>query len=337
MSEQSMPVPMDRPGRAVFHSVPRSTSLLLATVAVLVTGCAAVPEMMTGGTAMGEAAPTDAWCAPGDSPTDQPPVATPLPTDFVPVSVARCTFGIVSVPGDGEWGVREEQRADDGLDELTQALRQPSESAGPNTVCLAEAVGPIVITLTDARGRTITPAVPTTACGSPLPTVVKAIEALPWQTVTQIKLHRIRSQLEVDSGCPGAYKPVIAIAAAEAGRRSPGTDGVFPAAPASLRVCRYSLDPNLTITVGTQTLHGGSLTSAATLDGAALRDLLAALAAAPPVTGTCDRPESPFAIVFPADGSGPWATLELGGCARMLDGDDDLRQLDPATVRMLAG
>lgn len=308
-------------------------SVLLAAVVVLATGCAAVPETLTVDPAMGEAAPD--WCTPGDSPAEQPPVGTPLPTDFVPVAASRCTMGIVSVPGDGEWQVRDEQRADGGLDELTRALRQPSESAGPHTVCTAMAVPPIVITLTDSHGTAITPAVPQTACRSPLPTVVKAIEALPWKTATQTRLRRIRSQLEIDSGCPGAYKPVIDMVAAEAGRRSPSTGTAFPTAPASLRICRYTLDPTSTVTAARRTFHGGSLATAATIEGSALRDLLAALTAAPPVTGTCDKPQSPFAVVFPADRSGPWVTIELDGCGRMLDAQDNLRQLDSTALALL--
>jgi hypothetical protein len=67
-------------------------------------------------------------------------------------------------------------------------------------------------------------------------------------------------------------------------------------------------------------------------------ELLQAVAKAPRVTGACAQPEAPFAVVHPVDGSAPWITVERGGCFRaLIDGENYLRQLDPALVSRLIG
>ncbi|MEN3305416.1 MAG: hypothetical protein V7603_1618, partial [Micromonosporaceae bacterium] len=264
------------------------------------------------------------------------PGPRPLPADFVPVSAGRCVFTTVTVTGDGEWQVRDEQQATGGFDALLRALRQPSrENAGG--ACPAIGYLPIVITLTDAGGRTVTPAVPHGACGEPLPAAPAAIRALSWHTVKQTKVSRLRSQLELDSGCPGAYKPVIAFEADESIRKSPAVGPLFPGSrPAALQVCRFRLDPADTMSMnGARTLAMGKLATAARLTGAGLTRFLAALDAAPGARA-CDRPQAPFALLFPVGSAGPSVTVELAGCYRVDDGDGNLRQLDAGPVAALA-
>jgi hypothetical protein len=279
---------------------------------------------------------TDPGFAPVGPSTAPAPTPQPLPTGFVPVSAGRCTFSLVTVPGDGEWQMRDEQRADSGLEALVAALRQPSEDDAKAN-CAAVGMVPVVITLTDAHGRKVVPALPHQACGMPLPSVVHAIQQLPWRSVSKAKVHQTRTQLEIDSGCGGQYKPVIAIEAAEHSNRSPDAAPFDPGRPpTALEVCRYRLDPTDTIAGSDPSVafQMGVLSSAATLSGAALSRFVAAMHAAPPVTTRCDRAQAPFAVVSAKDGAGQYFMVELSGCYRV-DDDGTLRQLDAATVALL--
>lgn len=93
----------------------------------------------------------------------------------------------------GGWQWQTVQRSTGPFTDLIQALRAPAASnassgrpstpAPPTAVCPAVAAAPIVITLTDGAGRTVTPAIPATACGLPDPAVQQAIDRITWTTV----------------------------------------------------------------------------------------------------------------------------------------------------------
>jgi hypothetical protein len=310
-------------------------------------GCASSrrPGGLDGGSsAVGlDPASTGMSCTPPDAagtaqPTSPAPSPQPLPADFAPVSASRCILKMVTVPGDGEWQVHEEQEASSQLDVLVRALRQPSEPGNATVSCSAVGMAPVVITLTDGHGTTISPAIPHDACNFPLQTVLHTIQTLPWKTVRDTRVHQTRSQLEIDSGCPGGYKPMIAIEAAAGTRRSADPGPSFPGTPpTSLAVCRYTLDASSTMSGldGSGTFTMGTLATTARLTGSNLNRLLAAMDAAGAVTGSCDMPQVPFAVLSTQDGSGPWVMVELGGCNRGLDGDGHLRQLNAATIAIL--
>jgi hypothetical protein len=255
-----------------------------------------------------------------------------VPAGFVAVSASRCLFRIEPVPGDGSWQVRVEQRATGGLAALVAALRLPSVE---NRGMMCSAVGhlPVVITLTDAQGRSVVPLIPHGTCGGPLPEVTRAIEALPWQETGRTRVNQVQTQLEIDSGCPARYKPMVALSA----DRAPGGDRFpFPGGqPSAVRVCRYRLDPSDTMTgrAGLGRYQIGVLDTAGTLTGKSLTRVLQAVAAAPPVR-SCTEPEAPFAVLTPAD-RGPVAYVELAGCYRVADESGTVRQLDAATAALL--
>jgi hypothetical protein len=215
---------------------------------------------------------------------------------------------------------------------LAEALRLPSEQAGPNLMCPAIAYAPIIISVTDDRGRPFQPAIPTMACGAPRREVTDAITAMPWITVETTRTHQVRSELELTSGCSGTWKPVIAIAAIEHGAGNSTVDTTAR----EMRVCRYDVGTQPSLDMGGGiTLHDGVLASASTLDADRAGELLAAIAAAPPAAD-CLLAESPFAVLY--SDNGPWLTIELGGCYRALtDNGSDLRQLDAEVVAGLLG
>jgi hypothetical protein len=323
----------------------RMRVLLIGVVMVLATAGCARSGQGTGGGSTADGVGTDmavtgtpddlgGWCE-AQKPGASEPVRRPLPAGFTPVSASRCVFTTQLVKGDGEWQVREEQQATGGLDALVRALRQRSQQKTDAT-CPAIGYPPVVITLTDATGRTVTPAIPRTVCGAPLPEVPKAIKALAWHTVKQTRIQQVRTQLEIDTGCGGGWKPMIAIEAAEPATRSPAPGPVFTEARSgTLRVCRYQLNPADTIAMSQGApLAMGKLASAGKLTGAALTRFVDALAKAPGAA-PCGRPQAPFAVVYPEGGSGPFVTVELGGCYRFSGDSGGLRQLDAATVALL--
>jgi hypothetical protein len=261
-----------------------------------------------------------------------PDGATPLPADAVLVSVERCRSEIRPVPSDGQWEFRIDERATANLAPLAAALRRPSEPIGAHTICDLMLHAQPVITVTDQLGHQITPVVPQTACGAPMPAVIQALNDLTWVTVATTKLGQVQTELEITSGCPGGYKQMVALEASmdrgEVARPQP-----VPTTAAQLRVCRYDLDPSSLVVTN---IHGGDLVAASTLNGSAAHALLTAVADAPPVTGTCAHPESAFVVVSPPGGGAPNITIELSGCYRAwIDGENYLRQLDAATVRSL--
>ena len=272
-----------------------------------------------------------------------PPPITPLPADAVLVSATRCQFPQQRVLGDGEWLMRIEQKATSGLDALAAAVRLPSEQKGAGQACPAIAnppVGnpPIVITVTDTAGRQIHPAIPHAACGEPLKATTDVIASLPWTQVSMSKVRQTRSELELLSGCPGSRKPVIALTAAEGS----GTQIVaaVPTVGAS-RVCRYEPDPDpadvISLDNGTA-YRMGKLASWYLMDPGRSAELMGAVGIAPKATGTCARPEAPFAVLDLVDNFRPWVTVERGGCYRaVVDGENYVRQLDAALVSRLVG
>jgi hypothetical protein len=275
--------------------------------------------------------------APGRTAPPSPDLI-PLPADSVLVSATRCIFDHSSVPGDGNWLGRIDQRVDSGLDALAAALRLPSQAAPINSACNLIGYVPVVITLTDTQGRQIKPLLPHEACGGPLPAAVDAIAALPWQTVATHQVRQTQSQMSIDTGCPDDYKPVIALQAGfGVGPRKPLP---FTTDVSSLQVCRYvpRSDPESLMPLGNNgsagVAHVGHLTSVSTIDGANARALLAAVAAAPSAR-PCNQPDAPFANVGTPGDNPAMLTVELGGCDRVLI-DSDLRQLDAATVSKLA-
>jgi len=251
-----------------------------------------------------------------------------LPVEFVPVFASRCVLVIETVAGDGEWYLLREQEARTDLNELTAELRKPDERAAGDVACPAVAVGQTVITLVDITGRSIVPSIPQTACHAAQPSVLTAIRTLPWRTLRTSKVRQLRTEFEDSSTCSKLFKPMIDIMAGDNRPRRTVTEPVFPVTPLALQVCRYDLDPNDTFIDGGVTLQTGVLVGTAILMGPALTEALTAMNAAPTVAGACALPQSPFAVLYPADGPGPFVTIELGGCHRLLE-DAGFRQLDP--------
>jgi len=302
----------------------RAALLAVAAAAtVLAAGCAAA-----GQPAAGHGSPTATKIARSPVPTSTSPVPTTtagppvtpgqpacagwpanvvhvktLPASFAPVAVIRCVQGYQMIPGKGEWQTATLERAVKNLAPLISALRTPSARPTPGTVCPAIAMVPPQVVLVDGTGNAVWPALPTTGCGLVQPRVLAALSALSWQRVSVRLVAQVQTQQEVASGCAPQYTDPFTMY----GALRPSAGGaLFPAAPASLRVCVYSS--------GTA---GGAprFTGSATVTGATERELLAGLSGAGRAT-RCTLPEAGFAVL---GGSGqPQAYVELGGCQRVI-------------------
>jgi hypothetical protein len=127
-------------------------------------------------------------------------VSAVLPVSFVPVSVERCVNGVQTVPGKGLWTTATLQRADAGLTALINALREPSATRQPGTVCPAMAVIPPQVVLISATGQKLIPQIPVGGCGIAASQVLVALDALRWQPVS----------VRLISAIPGATPPTPA-------------------------------------------------------------------------------------------------------------------------------
>jgi hypothetical protein len=107
-----------------------------------------------------------------------------LPVSFVPVSVERCVNGAQTIPGKGLWTTATLERADSGLAGLINALRQPSATRQPGTLCPALAEIPPQVVLIGANGQKLIPRLPATGCGLIQSRVLVALGALRWQPVS---------------------------------------------------------------------------------------------------------------------------------------------------------
>jgi hypothetical protein len=103
----------------------------------------------------------------------------PLPGGFQPVSAVRCTFQVTLGAPDGfDWVAA--QRSTGPFDALVHALRLPPEKPSGDSVCPAVMLPPHLLALTDAAGTTLVPALPGGVCGSAIPEVDSALDALTW-------------------------------------------------------------------------------------------------------------------------------------------------------------
>jgi hypothetical protein len=117
--------------------------------------------------------------------------ADPLPAGFRPVSAIRCTFQLLlgqvapSSSAGFAWAVA--QRSTGPFDDLVRVLHLPPPEHDGELACPAVFIMPVLLALTDAAGRTLVPALPGTVCGTPLPEVGSALDALSWVEIAHAR------------------------------------------------------------------------------------------------------------------------------------------------------
>ena len=107
-----------------------------------------------------------------------------LPASFVPVSAERCVNSATTIPGKGLWTTATLQRSTSDLSGLVNALREPSATRKPGTICPALAVIPPQVVLINGAGEKLIPRIPVGDCGLPAAQVLTALDSLRWQQVS---------------------------------------------------------------------------------------------------------------------------------------------------------
>jgi hypothetical protein len=189
---------------SLFAAVPLAAAITLVTA-----GCGTVstPPGAAGTVPTVSAAPTGTPSSPAASVTPIPvgpgsadctgwPASVPyetLPASFTPVAVIRCVADYETIPGKGEWLVATLQRADTGLTQLTDALRQPAGRTRPGVICPEYVILPPQIVLVSADGKMLRPRLPLNDCGDTQGQVLTALATLPWKAVSERQVAPVKA------------------------------------------------------------------------------------------------------------------------------------------------
>ena len=317
--------------RSVCWTWPRSRSLRVAGAVVVVlgvTGCGAGVAGDSTQAAVAAPAAAAVHC-PTSAKTPamplEPEPTQPVPAGFATAWVLRCTDQLRSVPGQGLWWLRVEERADTDAPALMAALRRPDGLVLPHMVCLDVAVLVPYFALVDASGTALRPRVPRDRCAQPQATTLAALRALPFHETGATRLHQEQSQESIDTGCGQPYGDAF-LGDTLAHTRPAAARRMWRKTPDAVRICLWR-----PATSGLPQLE-----SAGTVTGRTLAALLTRLDGLP--AGTCTPRHQHFAVLeYVRHG---WyddpVDAELDGCGLVLRPDETLGHLDPATARLIS-
>jgi len=298
-----------------------------------------VPVSPGGSTAPRSTEATPSGTAQGCYPSVAGLVSAPIPHGHDWAEARVCQESIAWSRGDGDWQVRTDKLATSGLDDLIAALEQPDASTDPS--CPAVTAGPDprqpgAFVLVDRSGQRYLPQIPRGACGGASDDYFTALANLRWTSIVTTDLYQIRGQAQVDAGCADTSVPYVTLTAnlSEPGR----SDHVPDRGDATARICRYDLDPDPTNGIADR--RGGTHAAGRFASAGALSDdqydVVSSAVGRAPEALACDLPDGPWAEVYPPSPVWKVVYVELGGCNRaLIDGEDFVRQLDPATVALL--
>jgi hypothetical protein len=250
-----------------------------------------------------------------------------LPAAFRPVAVVRCLEEARGIPGRGLWGFEVKQRADRSLGGFVASLRRPSVRTPPSVICPAVLYAAPSFVLVDGHGRVVRPALPVRACGVPFAAPIRALEKLPWVTVSVRRTGQLATHAELVAGCAPRSKDVIRIySRSSPGFLRPSAGGpVFAPRPPRLRICVYQDGSD-------RFIRGGLIGQAAE------SKLLAGIQGARR-SARCMLPHARYAVllaVSPASRGGQIANAELGGCDRILHPDGQVGTISRAARAIIA-
>jgi hypothetical protein len=248
----------------------------------------------------------------------------PVAGGFTTAWVLRCGDEMRSVPGQGRWWFRVEERADTDAAGLLAALRRPDEPASPGTMCVDVAVEVPYFALVAASGAPLRPRVPRDGCGQPQPQPLAALRALPFRETRATRLYQEQGQESIDTGCGQMWTDALA-GDTLAHTRPAASRRMWPKTPGAIRICIWRA-----------ATHGlPRLESAGTIAGPRMAALLARLDRLP--AGDCSPQHHRFAVLeYLRQG---WFDspiyAELDGCRLVLRPDHTLGHLDQATARLI--
>jgi hypothetical protein len=291
-----------------------------------------------------------------EPPTAPPPAAGGVPEGFVPVEVIRCdTFMMATVEDEeGLWSAVTEERLAGNIDELLDALAQPSDQSRANQACTADMELVPDLWLVDEQGQAMRAAWPTNSCGKTKPGVREVLGGMDVVESTQHKMELIQPRAALDANCPAEWKEPVAgeivvapmpapdLDAKDAGATASGSVGLIPdgADVDSLRICHYSVDrPGATAAPPTgahaepefsrSQIFTGQFVGGGSLNGSGKDAVLAAAHAAASAV-ECDDGAAEFAVLWPVAAgleAGAPLTVEIDGCRRLFGPDGVARTL----------
>jgi hypothetical protein len=251
-----------------------------------------------------------------------------LPPDFGPVTDAFiCSTTRKVVPDDGEWLFQEARRITGGLEELLPVYAMPDARPTPtNDTSTVEQICPLSLSITPpiwlhgAAVLAVRP--PLGRCGNPIRGVYAALRRLTTQVVVSEPVRQVSSQLSIDSGCSDQGKNVMSIDA-ELGE-PPSSESPQPLPIEPHLVCTYQV---------TESGDDWRLIAADRIGPAQLEPINSALAESVPEASCRRGIESRYAVMYPAERDGEFATyVAVDGCAVQQDdrwwrASDQLRAL----------
>ena len=251
-----------------------------------------------------------------------------LPPDLGPVTDAFiCSTTRKIVPDDGEWLFQEARRITGGLEELLHVYAMPDARPTPTDdtstveqICLFSISITPPIWLHGAAVLAVRP--PLGRCGNPIRGVNAALRRLTTQVVVSEPVRQVSSQLSIDSGCSDQGKNVMSI------------DAELGEPPSSESPQPLPIEPHLVCTY--QVIESGDdwrLIAADRIGPAQLEPINSALAESVPEASCRRGIESRYAVMYPAERDGEFATyVAVDGCAVQQDNrwwraSDQLRAL----------
>lgn len=314
--------------------------LLLASVSVLLSGCAGAPggnAQAVGAAKIVEGydclAPNLAgWALPPDS-TSTPdpqhpdaPEAGRVPAGFTPITAVRCELMASIEDAEGRWSGVTAATLTGDLAPLLAALAEPDDEKwlGPCTADM-ELVPPLW--LVDATGAAINAHYPRDGCAKTKPAARDALAGLTVRETTTLKQTLVEPRAALDSGCRAEWTaPFDEERLLSSTDSFPGVDGTSPVPstrPTStpptttlptdldgMHWCRYAVEPDpsgaseasgTAAIPGAITLRTGRFVAGGTLDPATAQ-LVAGVAALEPVPRSCAATATMFVVLVPIEG-----------------------------------
>lgn len=310
----------------------RITAISLIGIAMLLSGCGLVPGI--GPDPRIEASPVADVACP-ETYEDGYAEAGLVPSGFTPVAVLRCDPYASQEDAEGTWSGALLERREGDLGPVLAALAQPSDphSNGP---CPAIAYLVPELWIEGDDGTVIRAAIPSDGCGAPKP--VGLDEALTVLTVTEetfVPTSLVESNSATAAGCAAQAQFLIIaglddIDQQESSEPAPDDaalpdDALIPMAmPAwpdtesvtGARLCDYAaVSPAKSTSAADTTRFVG----ARELDADAARELIA-LARTAPAAPSCTATATAVVVVHVEYTDGAIVTtVELDGCARLID------------------
>jgi len=247
-------------------------------------------------------------------------------TRFHAVTAVRCTDGMRTYPGQGQWWAQFRQVAVGSVSGMQRYFEQPDEPPY-HGACTSDLALVNVPTFVDSRGHWVIPHAPVDGCNHPIGYPhIRELERMRWRTFSVRKVKLQVSAKALAAHCSMGIKDLPAGGIGELSATSGGP--LFQPAPKTVRVCIYRTPAN--------DFEVGNFVRGFRLNASQTQRLLGAMTGGVP-SGSCPNVRTFAWVGAPRE---RWAEVELGGCWRVgrTRPNYGLGSADPAVVSaILAG